>query len=75
MAHAPCGRRRWVLNAEEALDASDHAADWSGDHSADRTSNAKALSRAMFEAAGESPLSLSRDGRGQRRNDDASVQY
>jgi hypothetical protein len=75
MAHALCVRRRWVLNAEESLDAPDHAADWSGHYGANRTSNAIAFSRSVFEAAGKSPLGLSRDRRGQCRNDDACIQY
>jgi hypothetical protein len=69
-------RRRWrVLNAEESFDASDHAADWSGDNGTDRACNAIAFSRAIFEAAGKPPFSLSRDRCRQGCNDHTCVQY
>ncbi len=74
--HTLRARRRWrVLNAEESFDAPDHAADWSGDNGTDRARNAIAFSRAMFEAAGKPPFSLSRDRCYQGRNDHTCVQY
>jgi hypothetical protein len=60
-------------NAEQALDTPDDAADRRADDGTDRACDAKALIRAMDEAAGNA-LSLGRDRRGDGGGDDACVQ-
>ena len=78
--HPPVIDARWRLrhidgaNAEQAFDASDHAADRGANDGTDRACDAEALIRAMDEAAGNA-LSLGRERRSDGRDDNACVQH
>lgn len=61
-------------HAEQALDASDDTADRSADDGTNRACNAEALIGTIDEPSGDA-LSLGRERRGDRANDDGCVQH
>jgi hypothetical protein len=53
---------RALVDAENAVDSPDHAADDTADHGADRAGRSLALARALVNSAGN-PLGLGRQGK------------
>ena len=54
-------KARTIVDAQNAVDAADHAANDTADHGTDRTGGAFAISRASLNATGD-PLGLRDDG-------------